>query len=301
MEVIIIILLTLLLVAIGFAGWMLNDKTLRPKGLSYQEVRDGLIEAEFCTEEQLDSYDFTPVKIKSDYGYTLNGLWLCQQGATKTVIIVHGYTMNALASVRYADIFLTRGYNLLMYDHRFHGESVGDSCSMGYYESGDLKRCVDWVVEQVGEGSVIGLYGESMGASTSLIEASADERISFVVADCGYADLWEEMRFQIRTSTRLPSTLMLYIADLFNRIRTGHSYAEVSPIKSIENTTVPILFIHGDNDKVTPCEDSLSMHNKHKGKKQLFIVNGGNHADSIKLNKDRYFSEVHSFLDSLSL
>ncbi len=300
MEIIILILLVLLIGAFCTAGWVVNNKTVKPTGLTYQETRDGLIEAGFCTSGELDSYKFINTTIKSKNGYDLSGLWLPQEGAKKTIIIVHGFTMNALASVRYVDVFLSKGFNILMYDHRYHGKSGGDSCTMGYYEQGDLCSWIDWVTDRVGEGSEIGLHGESMGASTSIIATANNDKVSFVIADCGFADLWDELEFQLKGSTKLPVTPLLHLADFFNRIRTGSSYRAVSPIKCLENIHQPIMFVHGDNDKVTPCSDSVAMYEKYKGKKQIFIVKGGNHADSIKLQKAEYIQEVHRFLDSFS-
>ena len=43
----------------------------------------------------------------------------------KVAIICHGHTWNRVNSVKYARIFLDRGYNVVIYDHAYFGLSDG--------------------------------------------------------------------------------------------------------------------------------------------------------------------------------
>ena len=44
-----------------------------------------------------------------------------------------------------ADHFLARGFDVVAYDSRAHGESEGDVCTYGFYEKEDLRRVLDRV------------------------------------------------------------------------------------------------------------------------------------------------------------
>ena len=39
------------------------------------------------------------------------------------MIFCHGVTVNKMNSVKYARLFLNRGYNVVIYDHRRHGKT----------------------------------------------------------------------------------------------------------------------------------------------------------------------------------
>ena len=111
-----------------------------PKGKTFQEVRDRQTEV-----EHIDYHDFDSVWNKRPFevdGYQgkIRGDVVFNSGATtvgnksKVAIICHGHTMNRLNSLKYANIFYDKGYNVIVYDHRYFGESDGKFCSMGFYE-----------------------------------------------------------------------------------------------------------------------------------------------------------------------
>ncbi|MGQ0453143.1 alpha/beta hydrolase, partial [Bacillus sp. SS-TM] len=96
-----------------------------------------------------------------------------------------GETVNKINSVKYANLFLKRGYNVLIYDHRRHGKTGGKTTSYGYYEKHDLKSVVDWLKNRFGTNITLGIHGESMGAATLLQYAGlVEDGADFYIADC---------------------------------------------------------------------------------------------------------------------
>ncbi len=295
------IIVLLLFLALLF-GYLLNRKTTVPKMHSYDGVYKELSERGDYYGVEPDTYHFDEVSISSRYGYELYGRWYpcaAEAETQKTVIIVHGYTVNLMCSLRYLDLFYSKGYNVLMYDHRSHGRSKGERCSLGYYERHDLITCIDWVMQKVG-GSV-GLHGESMGASTSILTAAMDDRIAFVVADCGYASLYDELKFQLKTQYKIPGAPFIFFANVFNRLFFKHRYQDVSPIKALEDVHVPVLFIHGEDDEVTPVESSIDMYNAYDGEKELYVQKNTRHAETIRRDRAKYYDAVYNFLEKYSL
>ncbi len=41
----------------------------------------------------------------------------------KVAVICHGHTWNRINSIKYANIFYNKGYNIVLYDHAYFGES----------------------------------------------------------------------------------------------------------------------------------------------------------------------------------
>ncbi len=298
MTIAIFVVVVLIFIVLMAVGYVINNVTERPKVMSYEEVYNKFEELGYNIPDFVE-YDFEDVKITSEYGYHLAGKWLLHQNSKKSVIIVHGFTGNMATSIRYVDLFFSKGYNILMYDHRCHGYSGGENCTMGYLEKHDLKTCITWVEERVGEGTFIGLHGESMGAATSIMTAAMDKRVSFVISDCSYANFYDEAKFRLKETYKLSEIPFLYVVDFWNKIRFKHSYKDISPIDDLSKVTVPILFLHGDKDRVTQMEDSVKLHEAYNGKKELYIAKNTGHVGTIHNHKQEYYELVYKLINEI--
>lgn len=236
------------------------------------------------------------VWIPSPYGYLLYGLYFPLEGAKKTVVICHGFTYTLFGSVKYMDIFRKRGFNILLYDHRYHGRSGGKNCTFGYYEKNDLKVVVDWVYQHCGDTCEVGIHGESMGAGIALQYAAIDERPRWLIADCGFSDLKKLLRIRLKMDYHLPSFPFLALADWFCRLQTGACMNQISPLATIDQVHIPILFIHGDCDRYIPKEMSMDMYARKPGDKAIYIAPEAGHADSYWKNRIAYDKIVGDFI-----
>lgn len=290
----------LLLIALSYAlGERFNRKAIYPHNWQYEEtlnkeIKDGVIEEGFFEALNKEAFE-----ILSDRGYILKGYWI-QPGAIasdKTVVICHGITNNLMKSLKYLEPFIERGYNAVIYDHKNHGESGGDYTTFGAEEKLDLKQIVDYVVSKVGEGSVIGTHGESMGAATVLEHVKIDSRIAFVISDCAYKSAEAEFAYRLRVENHLPAFPILMIASFLNKVKHGISFKEMSPIDSLETIDQPILFIHGLADDYIPYSHSQEMFEVKKDKKALYLVSDARHAMSIIVDREAYIEQIHHFLD----
>lgn len=287
-------------VSVLFAGSLYLAKlTLLPKTETYDQTFKREVEAGYFESCFIDNLAKEEVWIDSEQTYSLHGYWIENDSSKKTVILAHGFGVNLYASFRYIEVFLSKGFNVLLYDEAFHGQSGGKFCTMGYYEKFDLKACVSWVVEKCGSDSLIGVHGESMGASTALMGAAIDDRISFLISDCAFEDNVKQLTYQLKTRFRLPSFPLLNLSSFFANIIAGYVYSEVSPIKVVDQIRAPVLFIHGDSDTFTPVDNTKNLFENKKGRKELYISPNADHAESLLADRVRYREVIHEFLDSI--
>ncbi len=287
---------------IVFGGYYFSNKVIKPKTNDYEFTRKKALEACEFDVEKFSKWSSEEVYIDSEFGYKLHGFFYRLDGSKKTVVICHGITWSLWGSIKYAALFREMGFNTFVYDHRNHGKSGGKNTTFGYLEKYDLCSCIDWVKQKIGNDSIIGTHGESLGAATVLQNLSVCEKVDFCIADCSFSNLRELLVLRMREDFHLPPFPIIFISDFFIRMRAKFSIGMISPIDAIKKTSVPILFIHGSEDKYIPPQMSTEMYDmKEKGFKELFLAPNSGHAQSIIRNPEEYGRKIESFLKLIKL
>lgn len=218
----------------------------------------------------------------------------------KVAVVCHGHTWNRINSLKYADIFYAKGYNLVIYDHAYFGESDGKYTTLGDGERYDLNTVLDFVREKFGDDAFIGLHGESLGAATVLLELGLRNDIGFVVADCPFSDTMGYYRQLCVKVTHLPSFPIVDIANNMSKRKFGYDFKNVSPIAAVAESDTPICFIHGKADTYIRPMHSEKMYNVCKNPlSELHLVEGAEHARSHVTNKEAYWKTVGAFVDKV--
>lgn len=130
-----------------------------------------------------------PVLFHAPGGPTLRGDFWAQRAPAPTVIICHGYRVSRAHLRSVAALEYARGYNVLCFDFRGHGESDGTMTSGGLAEVRDLHAAIELAAEQpeTAPGQII-LHGFSMGAAVALM-VLPHPQVAAVIADSPYARL----------------------------------------------------------------------------------------------------------------
>ena len=202
-------------------------------------------------------------------GVKLKGWWFHAGGKRGTIVVLHGVADNRGASVGIARRFTARGFDVVAYDSRAHGESGGDACTYGFYEKEDLRR----VLDRVGARPIV-LFGFSMGAAIALQEAADDRRVGAVVAVSPYSDL--------RTAARERAPWFASEGNLAEAFRIAEAQGnfrvdDVAPMAVAARITAPTLIVHGERDDETPAVHSQRIFAALREPKRLIIVAGAGH------------------------
>lgn len=219
---------------------------------------------------------------------------------TKVAVICHGHTWNRINSVKYAEIFLSKGYNVVIYDHAYFGLSDGKFTTLGYYERRDLCSVLDYVRTLFGKDAFLALHGESMGAVTVLCELALRNDVDAVIADCPFCSTDKYYRQLCKKATHLPAFPIVDISNLMSKRRYGYDFNAVNPIDDVAKSDVPICFIHGASDRFISPQHSEDMYKVAKNPlSELHLVPNAGHARSFHADNVGYKRIVSEFLDKV--
>lgn len=176
------------------------------------------------------------------------------------VILLHGLGDNRLGTVGYARLFLGHGYSVLMPDARAHGTSGGSIATYGLVERSDIRAWYEWI-ERTRHPECVFALGESMGAA-QLLE-SLDVPFCAVVAESPFSSFLEiafdRMGQPFRLGPWVGRTVLrptIELALAYARLKYHLDLRSASPEDGVARSRVPVLLIHGQDDRNIPVRHS---------------------------------------------
>ena len=246
----------------------------------------------------LEEKELEPVEITAQDGTALVGHLFRNKNAKRTIIAMHGWRSSwAKDFCLIYEFLFENDCNVLFAEQRGQGGSGGDYMGFGLTERFD---CLDWIgfVNSTKMKKLpIYLLGISMGATTVLMTTGSQlpSNVKGVIADCGFTspnDIWRHVAQNMKI---LYTGFMGEIASAICKRKINVAPDEYSTITALENSTVPVLFIHGTEDKFVPIEMTYSNYKACASPKSLFIVPGAEHGASYFAAKDEYEKQVKEF------
>lgn len=292
-----IVLGSLLVLSIGLG--LISRLLLSPKRVPYEKTYKLGIQKGEIDDRLFQQKEKKELFIPSYYGYKLHGMLFPVENSRKVMIIAHGIKWSLFGSFKYVEMFQKRGFNVLLCDHRFHGLSGGKYTSFGFYEKDDLKAWIDYFYTNWGEDVFIGLLGESLGAASALEASKRDHRVKFCIADCAFSDFSSLLRIRLKLDFKLRFVPIIDLVSFIIKLRHGWSFPEVSPIKGLEKTKTPILFIHGKEDRFIPLQMTLDMFKRKRDNKKLYLVPRAGHAEAFNVDPKGYEQKVIDFIKEI--
>jgi dipeptidyl aminopeptidase/acylaminoacyl peptidase len=190
------------------------------------------------------------VSITAQDGTLLKAWWLIPPGgASRAVIVCHGVGDSAMGSLGFSPFLLRHGFAVLVPDSRGHGES-GGFVTYGVRESDDILHWLQWTKTQ-GISNVCGL-GESLGGAILLQSLQRGAGFQALIAESSYATFQEVA--DDRTAQIVGpfwARILVREAMLYTRLRYRVNLWNAQPAKAVAHSHVPILLIHGVDDKET--------------------------------------------------
>jgi fermentation-respiration switch protein FrsA (DUF1100 family) len=231
-------------------------------------------------------------------GIALRGWFVPAPNPRGAVIFCHGYAGSKAPDLSYVSQFRARGYHVLLFDFRAHGESDGNRSSLVYFERQDLLGAIAYL-QQKGICQV-GLLGFSMGAAVAIATAPLSEAVRAVIADSGFAELktilatYMQNKGMPRALASLMSRLIVWTAGQC----LGCSLPESDPLRWVSRLAPrPLFLIHGERDRSIPVSDAYRLYEAASQPKELWIAPGADHRCIDQLYPNEYITRVLAFFD----
>ena len=243
--------------------------------------------------------------LTSEDGLQLHANFIPQENEEchRYAICVHGYGDSAEGVGLFArQYYEAYGMHVLLPDLRGHGASEGNVVGMGLPDSGDLQRWIRWIVQQDRDAEIV-MHGVSMGAAAILQVTGKrlPSQVKAVVSDSAYTSAQDELRFQYNQKKHLiPTGLMMFFLRIVCRLRAKFDFFQASPVRAVEDSVTPTLFIHGEDDEVVPPSMMPRLFEAAGCKKEFLWIGGAGHIGAVIEDPDTYWARVEKFYKKLS-
>ena len=265
------------------------------KGPQFEAVADTLHQVISIMER----YPWEEVSIRAADGILLRGRYYHFRDGAPLMILCHGYRSAALRDCCGAHALARMlGFNALVIHQRAHGDSGGRSISFGIRERRDAAAWALYAAERFGPEIPVILFGLSMGAATVLMGCGEyPANVSCIIADSPYSSPADIIR-KVCKDEGYPAALFGFVslgARLFGRF----SLNESTPLEAVRHTDIPILLIHGEDDRLVPCDMSRRLAAACWGRCTILTIPGAGHGLGYMTDPAAYEQAVTAFLDSV--
>ena len=296
------VLLLLFFAAFGFGMlYYVCGRSDRPEGWEEKRVAESgnaaWQELAAAGRAWLAGRESEEITVQSDDGFVLHGLLIPHIAPRATVILFHGWRSSWEMDFMCILPFLhSLRLQTLLVDERAQGDSEGRWITYGVRERTDVPVWVDYAVRRFGETHPIFLQGLSMGAATVLMASDLDlpENVRGVIADCPFTSPAAISKKVLREDMHLPMAVYPFLA-LGARLFAGFGLREADAAEAVKTNDLPVLLIHGEDDRFVPCDMSRQIAAARPGIR-LETFPGAGHGLSFLADEARFTAAVDDFL-----
>jgi abhydrolase domain-containing protein 17 len=219
------------------------------------------------------SYETLPglQQIPISKGQTIALRYLQNPTAKYTLLMSHGNGEDLGEIQEEMERFRSMGLNVLAYDYRGYGKSQGVATVSNVYDDIDAVYLYLTEMLNVSPDRIL-LYGRSVGGGPSTYLASRKPVAGMILESTFISTFRVILPIQILPFEKFPNQ---------------------SHIRQIK---IPVLLIHGTDDRIIPYWHSQVLYDSIPGPKQLFTVEGAGHNDVSIVAGENYEKAIGQWL-----
>ena len=302
----IIFLLAILLAAFLYAlhfGYKLAFQYIDPMASPYDYTDDDQTRKIKPVQDEIIAefleVPYEEVSITSHDGLKLTGRYYHVADGAPLEIQCHGYKGNALRDFSGAKrIAKAAGRNVLLINQRCHGGSEGKTITFGILERQDVLGWIRYANNRFGNVPIL-LSGVSMGAATVLMVSGMDlpKNVKCVIADCPYDAPTNIIKKVLGQDMGMPVKIIYPLIKLGGMLYGKFNLNADSPVEAVKKANVPILLIHGDEDRFVPHPMSCNIYAAAPEKIEFHTIPGAGHALNYVTDPEGYTEIVNNFTE----
>jgi len=193
------------------------------------------------------------------------------KGGSRKALIIHGFESSVINFDKYINALIKKGYEVLAFDAPAHGRSSGKQVNAIIY-----RDFIKHIYQKFGPiKSVMAHSFGGLALSMALAEIKHDENSRLVlIAPATETNTAIDLFFQfVRINDEM-------VRNEFDQIITrisGYPVSWFSISRTVQKIKAKILWLHDEDDKVTPLKDVFAVKNENYPNIQFVITKGLGH------------------------
>ncbi len=249
-------------------SWLVNSMAFHPESVpeTFSAPPDPRIEERF-----FNSLD----------GTRLHALFFRRPDSRRIVLFLHGNAGHAFYRVGDALRLLDSGANVLLLSYRGYGKSEGSPSERGVYQDG--RAALEHLHDELGYSPrQTFILGRSIGSAVA-VDIARDRQLAGLILVTPFSS-GRDMAAHLGVG---------WLSWLI-----GNPFDSVGKVSGVH---VPMLFIHGDADRIIPMELGRRLFDASPTLHKTFhVVHGADHNDLVPIAGSRYWTWIGEFLDASS-
>lgn len=238
---------------------------------------------------------YKTVYLKTTDSLKLEAWFIAADSSKGTVLLFHGHGGNKSGVIKEAESFNKMGYHTLLVDFRAHGNSEGNTCTIGNDESEDVKLAYDYIKGR-GEKNIV-LWGISMGAST-ITKAVKDYQLEpqKIILEMPFGTIKDAVAGRVKMMG-LPTEPVSTLLTFWGGTLRGFWAFGMKPQEFVSSVKCPVLLQWGRNDpRVSISEEEILFKNIPNANKKMVVYEDTGHESICKKETAKWEAEVAAFL-----
>ena len=224
------------------------------------------------------------------------GAWHCAvDDNQRLVVLFHGYLMSKSSLMAEARAFMQAGFSVLLVDFRGSWESSEAYTTIGYLEADDVAVVLRYARQHFAPEKVV-LYGQSMGAVAVLRAIHSHAiKVDVVIVEAVFDRLLNTIknRFDV---LGVPSFPAAHILVFWGGVQAGFNGFSHNPADYAQAVSMPILFLHGEQDNRATLQDAYHVFEAVQAPKHFSVFPDTVHESHLARHPEKWKSEVTQFL-----
>jgi alpha-beta hydrolase superfamily lysophospholipase len=246
-------------------------------------------------ESEVPHFPYETIRLTTKKNNLIEAWYLPVDSSKGTIIMVHGLGANKSLLLDEAYEFRYLGFTVMMIDLRAHGNSDGNTTTLGVRESEEVKLAYEYIVKR--ENKKIVLYGVSLGAVV-IAKALYDYNIkpSSIILEMPFENLKKLLEGRARI-LGFPEEPFGVLVTFWSGVERGFNGFRHSTARYAQKINCPVLMQYGALDKLVTGEETNSIfrHIAYADKK-LVIYKNANHESFVRKDPELWRKEVSEFL-----